>query len=160
MGKSGVDSICHSFDLRAVEGVITAEARVTPTHRPASPKHGRPVPTHPPIAHLTCPSLPCAYTEVRTLSPKGQSLRYSVNTLLLSGRAECLQAQPCCYVTLLRNSRGLQPCQELAMVQGPSGLVNTFPSTCLVLLPLLVQPHGHLHFVLVVVGLRCLAPAT
>ena len=155
-----MDSICHSFDLRAVEGAITAEARVTPTHRLASPKHGRPVPTHPPIAHLTCPSLGRACTEVWTPSPKGQSLRYSVNTLLLSGRAEHLRAQPCRYVTSLRNSRGPQPRQELALVQGPSGLVNTFPSTCLVLLPLLVQPHGHLHFGLVVVGLRCLAPAT
>ena len=155
-----MDSICHSFDLRAVEGAITAEARVTPTHRLASPKHGRPVPTHPPIAHLTCPSLGRACTEVWTPSPKGQSLRYSVNTLLLSGRAERLRAQPCRYVTSLRNSRGPQPRQELALVQGPSGLVNTFPSTCLVLLPLLVQPHGHLHFGLVVVGLRCLAPAT
>ena len=155
-----MDSICHSFDLWAVEGAVTAEARVTLTHRPASPKHGWPVPTHPPIAHLTCPSLRCACTEVRTLSPKGQSLRYSVNTLLLSGRAEHLRAQPCRYVTSLRNSRGLQPRQELAMVQGPSGLVNTFPSTCLVLLPLLVQPHGHLHFIPVVLGLRCLAPAT
>lgn len=143
MGESGVGSICHSFDLGAVEVAVTAEARVTPTHRLASPKHSRPVPTHPPIAHLTCPSLQCACTEVRTPSPKGQSLRYSVNTLLSSGRAERFRAQPCRYVTSLRNSCGLQPHQELAVVQGPSGLVNTFQSTCLVLLPLLMQTPDH-----------------
>ena len=90
MGESGVGSTCHSFDLGAVEGAVTAEARVTPTHHLASPKHGQPVPTHPPIAHLTCPSLQCACTEVQMQSPKGQSLRYSVNTFLSSGRAERL----------------------------------------------------------------------
>ena len=50
--------------------------------------------------------------------------------------------------------------RSLAVVQSPDVLVNTFPSTCLVLLPLLVQTPWPLTFCPCGAGLRDLAPAT
>lgn len=46
------------------------------------------------------------------------------------------------------------------MVQSPDGLVNTFPATCLVLPPLLVQTPWPLTFCPCGAGLRDLTPAT
>lgn len=55
---------------------------------------------------------------------------------------------------------GRRPVRSLAVVQSPDGLVNTFPATCLVLPPLLVQTPWPLTFCPCGAGLRDLAPAT